>query len=562
MGGRNYFMKVAFFIVIINSIIHAKHQFPLKKIWNIKEEVKWLKDIVMTEPNRYFNVNATVRFERSICCPIVQINQYSNQSYNSECFKEIEIQMSDWFPFGMWSLDPSKSKHLQCLESSDTYICNLTMQYQWYAPKVVEINFGFLCDDLNHNPDLSLKNTYAEFTLFKASNMTKCQPLIKSNSYPHCENFYNYVSFPNMFGHLSQAEADPILQSLAKLANPNDEICHQHAAYILCQMLLPQCPDPEKPLNGQKTYMVDHLVTICQEMCKEASKACRVDQFPFTSLPMLNCLYYDSKNYSDICVYKRVKCDTIPEVTHGYKVDIKDTYYAGDSVHYVCDKYYDTGDHKKVSCDYSGTFSKAPKCVSIIWIIILPVSLSVLLVVTVLITLLLCPRRRKKVHLLPVSKRKRPYDAFVSYYSEGNDQGYVRNTLHFKLEQEADPPFKLLFHERDFKADTLIITNIKNAIQNSNAAIIMMSQEYVDAEWCREEFERCMVEVINDPLYKLFVIMMQPHDTLENCTDYMDKYFRDKTYLSKDDPKLYEKLVEALRELQSPEELIEQETPV
>ena len=141
-------------------------------------------------------------------------------------------------------------------------------------------------------------------------------------------------------------------------------------------------------------------------------------------------------------------------------------------------------------------------------------------------------------------------------------QNHVRNTIHPKLEQEADPPFKLLFHERDFRADTLILTNIVNAIRNSNAAIIIMSQDYVDAKWCRAEFEECMVESMEDPRYKLFVIMMQPHGTLENCTDYMNKYFREKTYLDKNDPNLYDKLVESLRALQSPEGEIEQETPL
>ncbi len=101
-----------------------------------------------------------------------------------------------------------------------------------------------------------------------------------------------------------------------------------------------------------------------------------------------------------------------------------------------------------------------------------------------------------------------------------------------------------------------------NAIHNSNAAIIIMSQDYVNAAWCREEFEECMEEAKKDPRYKLFVIMMQPHETLENCTDYMNKYFRQKTYLDKDDPNLYEKLVEGLKELQCPQEEIEQETRV
>ena len=57
--------------------------------------------------------------------------------------------------------------------------------------------------------------------------------------------------------------------------------------------------------------------------------------------------------------------------------------------------------------------------------------------------------------------------------------------------------------------------NINNAIKNSNSAIIIMSQDYVDSLWCKEEFEQCYMEHMKDPAFKLFVIMMQPADSLE-----------------------------------------------
>lgn len=89
-----------------------------------------------------------------------------------------------------------------------------------------------------------------------------------------------------------------------------------------------------------------------------------------------------------------------------------------------------------------------------------------------------------------------------------------------------------------------------------------MSQNYVDADWCKEEFEECMEEVRKDSAYKIFVILLQPHETLRNCTAYMEKYFQNKTYLEKDDPRLFEKLTEYLRELQVPDEEVVQEHSV
>ena len=58
-----------------------------------------------------------------------------------------------------------------------------------------------------------------------------------------------------------------------------------------------------------------------------------------------------------------------------------------------------------------------------------------------------------------------------------------------------------------------------------------------------------MEENKRDPAFKLFVILMQPQKTLKGYTAYMDKYFRSKTYLTKDDPELWKKLINYLGEL-------------
>ena len=58
-----------------------------------------------------------------------------------------------------------------------------------------------------------------------------------------------------------------------------------------------------------------------------------------------------------------------------------------------------------------------------------------------------------------------------------------------------------------------------------------------------------MEENRKDPAFKIFVILMQPIETLKNYTSYMDKYFTRKTYLNKDDPDLCKKLAKYLKEL-------------
>ena len=122
-----------------------------------------------------------------------------------------------------------------------------------------------------------------------------------------------------------------------------------------------------------------------------------------------------------------------------------------------------------------------------------------------------------------------------------------------ELEENQDPPFKLFIHTRDFDPGLRIFDNIEKAIVSSNAAILVMSQAFVNSIWCKEEFERCYIENMNDPAFKLFVIMMQPADTLQNLTESMKSFFAQRTYLEEDDPSLFQKIAQNLTEVKKPE---------
>ena len=102
-----------------------------------------------------------------------------------------------------------------------------------------------------------------------------------------------------------------------------------------------------------------------------------------------------------------------------------------------------------------------------------------------------------------------------------------------------DPPFKLCIHTRDFNPDSHITDNVQNAIKNSNSAIIVMSQAFVNSGWCQYEFKSCFIENMKDPTFKLCIIMMQRVYDLINTTEVMKDYFRTKTCLESGDPLLF-----------------------
>ena len=69
---------------------------------------------------------------------------------------------------------------------------------------------------------------------------------------------------------------------------------------------------------------------------------------------------------------------------------------------------------------------------------------------------------------------------------------------------------------------------------------------FVDSIWCREEFTHCYIENMKDAAFNVFVIMMQPPDSLVNISNYIKTFFDTKTYLDVNDPQLFPKLASHL----------------
>ncbi|KAG8560268.1 hypothetical protein GDO81_014869 [Engystomops pustulosus] len=76
------------------------------------------------------------------------------------------------------------------------------------------------------------------------------------------------------------------------------------------------------------------------------------------------------------------------------------------------------------------------------------------------------------------------YHAFISYsYS---DAEWVRGVLLPRLEN-ANPPYRVCIHERDFLPGKWIIDNIIENIENSRKIIFVLSHNFVNSEWCNYE---------------------------------------------------------------------------
>ena len=157
---------------------------------------------------------------------------------------------------------------------------------------------------------------------------------------------------------------------------------------------------------------------------------------------------------------------------------------------------------------------------------------------------------RELTQLRHVVTRSRPYDAFVSFHHSRPHRNFVFDKILPELEENHNPRFQLYIHDRDFELGQNIIQNIETAIHNSNSAIIVMSQGYVGSKWCQIEFRECYLESALDPAFRIFVIMMEPEEPLQNTSIYMRKFFRETTYGLSSDPKLFQKIGKLLIEIQ------------
>ena len=149
--------------------------------------------------------------------------------------------------------------------------------------------------------------------------------------------------------------------------------------------------------------------------------------------------------------------------------------------------------------------------------------------------------------------RNRKFDAYICYKVD-SDGEYAEDILLQEFRDKHDLPFKICIHRDHFQPGRTIKRNIQNAVQNSNSAIIVMSQDFVDSVWCREEFADCYIENMNDAAFQLFVILTQPKEDLVNLSEYMTSFLAQRTYLEKDDPNLCRKISDYLLHVKQDQE--------
>ena len=285
----------------------------------------------------------------------------------------------------------------------------------------------------------------------------------------------------------------------------------------------------------------------------------------------MNCDYLPSRTDGILCYDKKVICShahlTIQNGTVVSYGTTKRTYTAK----FSCNDGFTLEGNSAITCLHSGEWSsELPVCLPVAedtarsesWVLILTTVFILYIVAMVVVIVAVIYKMKLNIDLKEIDeplvlyrrekspmnsvKRNREFDAFVLYHFDSDDT-FVVETLLPELEENRN--FKLCIHSRDLTPGRDIKDNIEEAIEGSNSAIIVMSQGFVDSMWCKEEFTHCYIENMKDPAFNLFVIMMQPADTLVNISPYMKTFFANKTYLQIKDPEFLSKLATYLEDV-------------
>ncbi|KAA0722573.1 Toll-like receptor 2 type-1 [Triplophysa tibetana] len=122
------------------------------------------------------------------------------------------------------------------------------------------------------------------------------------------------------------------------------------------------------------------------------------------------------------------------------------------------------------------------------------------------------------------------YDAFVSYSQ--HDAEWVEEILVPNLEN-AQPPFALCLHQRDFRPGRWIVDNIIDSIEKSHRTLFVLSEHFVTSEWCRYELDFSHFRLVDEHNDSAVLILLEPieKETIPKRFCKLRKFMNSRTYL-------------------------------
>ncbi len=522
--------------------------------YHIKSNSSWVGPLVSSQiAVKNISWDYSVRLSADKCCPgfiavtdpvddlLIKDGCYN---INEELLETLYVSFKEYSTVD-WNHYYHK-KHDKCIapDGNGIYSCNAGVSYVSTVPKIVKVYAFYPC---YNRQGIDMVVNISAGTVGTHENHCKPVP-----SGVLCSKYYQHYYLPNIFGHTHTITAVNVFGAIISVGLSK---CHQHFEEMLCRALFPECR-----LNQP-------YITPCQSMCFEIFSACfdTIEEYSvawkhFSYFGLFGTNMNAAVNFicnkfpvDGDCLTKNVTCGPLKEVQHSIPFYDRPSDFLVDSrVTYECNEDYELEGNSTVVCEYSGEWSTIPICIPLYnkkLIIILGVTFSTFAVITVIVILVGLIFRREIVVILYAKFGLRftknteeddmKYDAFIAYSQE--DIGFVKHQLLRPLEKMT-PKFQICIHHRDFEIGAFITTNIINAIKQSRRTIIVLSQSFIDSEWCKFEFEQAHLQLMHDKSYKLLVIALEEPKNLQKIPQLIQSYILTRTYLMRTDKLFWQKL--------------------
>ena len=364
-----------------------------------------------------------------------------------------------------------------------------------------------------------------------------------------CSTTFNQTTtaFPNRVGHSRQSDAAKLFRTLDPLVLEN---CYQHMLLVLCKSLFHDC-------IGDSIYLP------CRQMCIDFVNGCKDTLERWNQ--KITCGNFQPSLDPNVCLYKPVVCPSLLDPDHGLVVN--EGQNLSDIAKYECNPGYELEGPSVRRCLHSGEWNGTePLCLmyrengpespimSPEWL-----SIIILSIILTFIVLSICIQHRRSLHLLILynlyinrklraqvnDERKRLFLSYSSLDSLDIEDNFLAE-LKLKL-----PSWTVTVFEQDFTPGGSLIDTITESIWQSQAVLVMLTENYINSEWCEYEFSEAITRSVKDEEFRLIIIIKQQDGKnlmVEKMPKHLKSFMKTTIYLKVKERLFWNKLRRGLAE--------------
>ena len=486
--------------------------------WNSSSSGKitggsWMSNVTVSRPVTGITMSFNVTIPKKSCCPALHMHSAESVVHKTlKCHADRTFDNDVSFNNALFHLtesgpgcSPTSQGNINCAGS--THIVS-GFELSW------RISIGYKCSDM--------KELHMDYNIYmEENNEGQCYEL----DYEPCTYFVNYTSYflPNTLGATDRSHIRQTMAPLQFAANNLEKHCYKHVKDFTCRVFFSECK------NG-------HIYQPCKSMCEELLHACQ----SHISFLFLTCSYFPQNN----CYYRPVTC---PYLKHPQNGQVEVTGYKAESLaSYTCSEGYQLKNYNESRrCLFTGNWSgPVPSCDYIHWISQTVIS-ALLSVAATAVIISLCVVLRNKYSLeleivfvkflrfsrlirgFNVSRLLHQYHAYIIHADK--ELHFVVRHLRRNLEDRKG--YKVCFPGRDFLGGVAYQDNIMEAVNDSACAIVLLSEDFLDCNWCVFAFEQAYIRVKEDPHFNIVTVLMHERKQLGKLPVLVEAYIRTQSYL-------------------------------